>query len=69
MVADRGVLKLLISVKGEDLQELSHKAEQQKKIVIDALLKSGYKAEEIRSDFPVSSQLHMWTRDCYIFHK
>ena len=56
VLADQGVLKLLISIKGKNLQALSQKAEEQKKIVIDALLKSGYKSEEIKADFPVSSQ-------------
>lgn len=55
VLADQGVLKLLISVKGKDLQELSQKLEEQKKIVIDAFLKAGYKSEEIRSDFPMSA--------------
>lgn len=56
VLADQGVLKLLISVKGKDLLALSQKAEEQKKIVIDAFLKAGYKAEEIKADFPISSQ-------------
>ncbi len=55
-MADQSALRLLISVKGKDLQALLQKAEEQKKIVINALLKSGYKSEEVKADFPASSQ-------------
>ena len=62
VVADQGTWKLTISLAGNDIIVLNQKATEQKRIVIDGLLASGFQATEIKGDLPIAIEDKMVDR-------
>lgn len=62
VVADLGTWKLTISLAGNDIIVLNQKASEQKRIVVDGLLSSGFKASEVNGDLPIAIEDKMVDR-------
>lgn len=62
VVADVGTLTLTISLAGNEAILLSQKAEEAKHLVLNGLIKAGFKDSEIKSDLPVAIEDKMLDR-------
>jgi uncharacterized protein len=62
VVADVGTLTLTISLAGNEAILLSQKAEEAKHLVLNGLIKAGFKESEIKSDLPVAIEDKMLDR-------
>jgi hypothetical protein len=63
VVADQGTWKLTISLAGNDIIALNQKAVEQKRIVLEGLLASGFKVSEVNGDFPIAIEDKMVDRN------
>jgi len=62
VIADSGTWKLTLSLAGDNINTLHEKVAEQKRIVLGALLKAGFKETEIKKEIPIIIEDRMLDR-------